>query len=95
MAAMALRLDEEVLTWLENLSEHCDPSPWTAKVEGRDHTSGDSFIMSGAPDDRREDIYLSRDSGPAIAADLDLIAAARTYLPLLVAEVRRRRSMPS
>jgi hypothetical protein len=64
-------------------------------VEGRDHRSGDSFIMSGAPDDRREDIYLSRDSGPAIAADLDLIAAARTYLPLLVAEVRRLRSMPS
>jgi hypothetical protein len=92
-AHMTLRLDEDVLVWLDSLSEHGDPSPWAAMVEGRDHSSGDSFIMSGTPGDRREDIYVSRDSGPAGSADLDLIAVARTYLPVLVAEVRRLRSI--
>lgn len=88
---MMPRLDDETLAWLATLSERGDPPPWTASVEGRDHDSGESFIMTGTPDDRREDIYVTRDSGPAIPADLDLIAAARTYLPLLVAEVQRLR----
>jgi hypothetical protein len=94
MVVMTQGLDDEVLTWLQRLSEQGDPPPWTAVVEGRDQTSGDSFIMSGEAHARREDIYVTRDSGPATGADLDLIAAARTYLPLLVAEVRRLRSMP-
>ena len=92
---MEPRLDGETLAWLTVLSEQCDPAPWTASVEGRDHESGDSFIMSGPPDDRREDIYVTRDSGPATPADLDLIAAARTYLPLLLGEVRRLREEAS
>jgi len=25
------------------------PGPWKSYVEGRDHTSGSSFIMTGAP----------------------------------------------
>ena len=91
MLPMAPRLDEETLAWLDTLSERGDPAPWTAMVEGRDHASGDSFIMAGTPEDRREDIYVTRDSGPATPVELDLIAAARTYLPLLVAEVRRLR----
>ncbi|WP_433575703.1 hypothetical protein [Nocardia brasiliensis] len=41
---------------------------------------------------RGEDIYVTRDSGPANAAYLDLIAAARTYLPVLVSEVRALRA---
>jgi hypothetical protein len=36
-------------------------------------------------------MYVIRDSGPAWPADLDLIAAARTYLPRLVDEVERQR----
>ena len=46
---------------------------------------------TGTPDDRREDVYVTRDSAPAIPVELDLIAAARTYLRVLVAEVRRLR----
>jgi hypothetical protein len=61
-------------------------------VEGRDHTSGDSFIMIGREDDRDEDMYVSRDSGPASAADLDFIAAARNYLPRLLDEIIELRS---
>jgi hypothetical protein len=63
---MVLRLDDEALAWLAILSERGDPPPWIASVEGRDHASGDSFIMTGTPDDRREDIYVTRDSRPAI-----------------------------
>lgn len=58
-------------------------------LEGRDHESGDSFIRVGSDRGRREDIYVERDSGPAIGADLDVIAVSRTYLPLLIAEIRR------
>jgi hypothetical protein len=61
-------------------------------VEGRDHMSGDSFIQVGLDGDRGEDIYVTRDSGPASGSFLDLIAAARTNLPLLIAELRAARS---
>lgn len=61
-------------------------------VEGRDHVAGDSFIMVGHDSSRGEDIYVERDSGPADASFLDLIAAARSYLPLLIDEVRSYRA---
>lgn len=60
-------------------------------VEGRDMYSGDSFIQVGEDGDRGEDIYVTRDSGPAGASFLDLIAVSRTYLPTLIAEVRATR----
>jgi len=62
-------------------------------IEGRDHMSGDSFIMIGPDDDRRADLYMSRDSGRADPLTLDLIAEARTYLPVLITEVKRLRSL--
>ncbi len=85
-------IPDTVLDRLEMLSARCDPGPWTASVEGRDHESGDDFIITGTEGDRGEDIYVTRDSGPASAACLDLIAEARTYLPALIAELRERRS---
>lgn len=86
-----VELTEEVLSHLEALVAHADPGPWRAMVEGRDHVSGDSFIMVGSPHDRREDVYVTRDSGPADDATLDLIAASVTYLPTLIRELRRLR----
>ncbi|NYD88080.1 hypothetical protein [Cellulomonas oligotrophica] len=47
--------------------------------------------MTGPDGDRGEDIYVTRDSGPASAPYLDLIAAARTYLPVLIDELRAAR----
>ena len=88
---MPKSLSEEVLRELLRLSESADPPPWRSMVEGRDHVSGDSFIRVGRDDDRAEDIYVSRDSGVAGTAELDVIAAARTYLPLLLEEVLRLR----
>ena len=84
-----IELDE-----LRKLCASATPAPWRAMIEGRDHSSGDSFIMIGRDGDRDEDMYVSRDSGPASASDLDFIAAARNYLPRLIdeiAELRRQR----
>ena len=77
---------------LEHMSERASLLPWRSMAEGRDHESGDSFIQVGHDDDRDEDVYVSRGSGPASIADLDLIAAERNYLPVLIEEVRRLRS---
>lgn len=77
---------------LMRLSDLGDPPPWSAWVEDRDHAAGDTFIMIGADPDRREDLYLTRDSGPADAAAHDLVAAARNALPILIEEIRRLRS---
>jgi hypothetical protein len=84
-------VSDKVLTLLEGLSQHCDVAPWTALVEGRDFDSGASFIQTGEGAARGDDIYVTRDSGPASAAYLDFIAAMRTYLPELIAEVREAR----
>lgn len=89
-----MRVSDQDLDKLQQLSDRCDPPPWRAMVEGRDHESGDSFIQVGGDSDRGEDIYVTRDSGPADASFLDLIAAARTFLPLLIAELRENRSNP-
>jgi hypothetical protein len=82
-------LSESELTKLERLVSRASPAPWIASIEGRDHSSGDDVILVGEP--REEDMYMSRDSGPASHADLDFIAAARNMLPRLIAEVRRTR----
>ena len=85
-------ISDEMLDELDRLSDRCDPGPWFAVVEGRDAESGDSFIQTGPDGHRGEDIYVTRDSGPADAAYLDLLAAARTYLPVLVVELRTLRA---
>lgn len=58
--------------------------PWTSFVEGRDHTSGSSFIRTGG-----DDIELSG----ATDADQDFIAHARQDIPRLLAEVERLRAL--
>jgi hypothetical protein len=49
-------VDDELLERLTRLSDSGDPPPWTSSVEGRDHMSGDTFIMIGAEGDPREDL---------------------------------------
>ncbi len=63
--------------------------PWRSYVEGRDHTSGDSFIMTGEGEARGEDIELSG----ATPADQDFIVHARQDIPRLLAEVQRLRNL--
>jgi hypothetical protein len=64
--------------------------PWKFYLEGRDHTSGDSFIMTGIAEgedirskNRGEDIYLTG----ATNADQDFIANARQDIPNLLEEI--------
>jgi hypothetical protein len=79
---------------LDAIAERCStatPGPWRAFVEGRDHVSGDSFIMTGEGKSRGPDMYVTLDGVPASPADLDFIAAAREDIPRLIAEVRRLR----
>lgn len=60
-------------------------APWVSYVEGRDHTSGSDFIMTGEGENRGEDIELTG----ATVADQDFIAHARQDVPRLLAEIQR------
>ncbi len=74
--------------YLDEIQERCDAAsagPWKSYVEGRDHTSGSDFIMTGEGVNRGDDIELS---GASIA-DQDFIAHARQDLPALIKEIHR------
>ncbi|PPC90066.1 MAG: hypothetical protein CTY34_09140 [Methylobacter sp.] len=76
---------------LESIVSRCNaatPGPWISYVEGRDHTSGSSFIMTGEKETRGNDIELS---GASIA-DQDFIAHARQDIPKLLEEIQRLKS---
>ncbi len=69
---------------------------WYYFLEGRDHTSGSSFIMTNAPnrDDwrnpsRGEDLEISG----ATQADMEFIAHARQDIPMLIAEIERLKAL--
>lgn len=84
MTTQENQLDEAYLKEVERRSNAATPGPWTSFIEGRDHTSGSSFIRTAS-----EDIELSG----ATTADQDFIAHARQDVPLLVAELRRLREI--
>ena len=69
----------ELLDEMERRCAAATPGPWKSYVEGRDHTSGDSFIKTGG-----DDIYLTG----ATLADQDFIAHARRDIPALIQEIR-------
>lgn len=71
---------------------------WKSYIEGRDHSSGDSFIMTGIKgdediwnEDRGPDIYLTG----ATEFDQDFIANARQDIPKLLAEIKKLKSKNS
>lgn len=79
---------------LEQIQSRCDaatPGPWISYVEGRDHTSGSSFIMTGHKNARGNDIELF---GASIA-DQDFIAHARQDIQKLLNEIRRLKAHTS
>jgi hypothetical protein len=77
---MRNQLSPEQLIESEARCARATLGPWRSYVEGRDHSSGDSFIRTGG-----NDIYLTG----ASAYDQDFIANARQDIPMLIAEVRR------
>jgi len=79
---------------IDRRSNLASPSPWTAFVEGRDHSSGDTFIKIGVEHDDTHDMYVTvskagEGTKTASAIDLDFIAHARQDIPRLIEEVRR------
>jgi hypothetical protein len=75
---MPARLD------LDAMRQRCEKAttgPWKSYVEGRDHDSGSSFIMTSGTD-----IELLG----ATIADQDFIAHARQDIPQLIGEIERR-----
>jgi len=75
-------LSDEELKAIRDRCEAATAGPWKSCIEGRDHESGSSFIMTSS-----EDIELSG----ATDADQDFIAHARQDVPQLVDEVARLR----
>ncbi|HEX2628224.1 MAG TPA: hypothetical protein VHM26_04415 [Chitinophagaceae bacterium] len=78
----------EELTKLKNDLREVTSGPWKSYVEGRDHTSGSGFVMTG---DSNYDI----DFTGIRVVDQDFIAAARNAMPYLIDEVLRLRAILS
>jgi hypothetical protein len=89
------QVTEDELTQLEALTAAATPEPWQSFVEEREPIGGCSFIQLGADGYSPPDMYVYHDDKIAPAADLDFIAAARTYMPRLIREVRRLRQSRS
>jgi hypothetical protein len=87
-------LSDDEIARIRALCDAASRAPWRAMVEGRDHTSGPSFVMIGPPDHRQVDMYVTIDSDPADAPDLDMIAAGRSYLPRLLDELSLKANEP-
>lgn len=74
-------------TELKRIKERCERAtegPWISFVEGRDHTSGCSFIRTAG-----NDIELTG----ASTDDQDFIAHARQDVPALIEEICRLRKI--
>ena len=78
-------ISEQELKGIQARCEASTPGPWKSYIEGRDHTSGSDFIMTGSEKNRGEDIELSG----ATKSDQDFIASAKQDIPLLISEIRR------
>ena len=77
-------LTEDELKEIENRVKQTQNGPWKAFIEGRDFTSGSSFIMTGTEDNRQEDIEMLG----ATEADYDFIANAKQDIPKLLQMIR-------
>ena len=85
-------LTDEELSQLEALTAAATPGPWVASIEEEAPIGGGSMIELGLPGDFPPDMYVFHDREIAPSADIKFIAAARNYLPRLLAEVRHLRA---
>ena len=85
-------LSDEEIAELEGLTAAATPARWTANLEEEGGLGGDSMIQLGLPGDFPPDMYVFHDRAIAPSADLRFIAAARNYMPRLLAELRRLRA---
>ena len=80
-------MTEQELDEIRNRAQSATKGPWKSYIEGRDHESGDCFIMTGIKEgqdiwnkSRGEDIHLTGTTH----ADQDFIANARQDIPRLL-----------
>lgn len=78
-------INEKELSEIETRCKGGTPGPWKAFIEGRDHTSGCHFIMTGTDNNRGEDLEFNG----ARIEDYDFIANAKQDIPKLIEEIRR------
>jgi hypothetical protein len=78
-------LSNEYLADVRRRWEAATKGIWVSHVEGRDHTSGATFILRSQEGIREEDLYLT---GGTIE-DHDFIANAKQDIPLLLDEIER------
>ncbi len=78
-------ISKDELIKIEKRCNATTPGPWKAYIEGRDHTSGCNFIMTGHEGNRGEDLELDG----ARVEDYDFIANAKQDIPILIEEIRR------
>lgn len=76
---------------IEKRASLAQPGPWKAFIEGRDHESGNDFIMTGSNNSRGEDLEISG----ATQEDYDFIANARQDIPRLLIEIRELKKLVS
>lgn len=81
----SIPLSDNELNLIQNRCDRATPGPWQSYVEGRDHSSGSNFIMTGSEHQRGEDIELIG----ATNNDQDFIANARQDIPKLINEIKR------
>lgn len=73
-------LDKKKKNEIKNRCLKATEGPWTAYVEGRDHTSGSSFIKTP-----NGDIEIFG----ATEYDYDFIAHSRDDIPMLIEEIEK------
>jgi hypothetical protein len=73
-------LEDIMVRW-----RNSQPGPWKVYIEGKDHTSGSNFIMTGEGSNRGEDIEMFG----ATNADYEFIANAKQDIPKLINEIER------
>ena len=84
-----MRMTENEIATIKSRCEKATKGPWVSYVEGRDHSCGSNFIMTGCENDRGDDIELIG----ATVDDQDFIAHARQDIPLLINEIDRLKAL--
>lgn len=82
-----MKMTERELSEIKQRVESASPGPWRSFIEGRDHTSGSSFIMTGVGEGQEiSDVLRGEDlEFPGISGeDQDFIANARQDIPRLL-----------
>lgn len=78
-------MSEEELQQIESRVNFAQKGIWKFYLEGRDHSNGSNFIMTGIGTQRGNDLEIIG----ATEMDYDFIANAKQDIPNLIAEIRR------